>query len=83
MKLQNRMIHHTPEDEHYVPPTPAGLLEMMPPPSYPHAPITSLCMGEGGTRLLWTGDARGEVRSWTIAPEGGSTDYFTPLAERF
>ena len=47
------------------------------------APITSLCMGEGGTRLLWTGDARGEVRSWTIAPEGGSTDYFTPLAERF
>jgi polyadenylation factor subunit 2 len=37
------MIHHTPEDEQYIPPTPAGLLEMMPPPAYPHAPITSLC----------------------------------------
>ena len=46
------------------------------------APITSLCMREGGgTRLLWTGDARGEVRSWAVPGEGG--DYFTPLAERY
>ena len=46
------------------------------------APITSLCMSEGGgTRLLWTGDARGEVRSWAVPGEGG--DYFTPLAERY
>jgi len=45
-------------------------------------PITSLCMGEGSTRLLWTGDARGEVRSWSVAAEGGA-DYFAPLAERF
>ena len=46
------------------------------------APITSLCMGEGGTKLLWTGDARGEVRSWVVPGEGGDL-YFTPLAERF
>ena len=46
-----------------------------------HTPITTLCLGEGCLKLLWTGDARGEVRSWSISSD--SSDYFTPLAERF